>query len=112
MTDAGANPPITPQAANTFIQGLLTFDKMIGSTLVKIVYYIGLAGIALGVVVAILGALQMMSYSAAGALGTILAALIGGAAAVLMWRFVSELWLLAFMIYARMGEIRDRLPPR
>ena len=54
----------------------------------------------------------MMSYSAARALGTILAALVGGAAAVLMWRFVSELWLLAFMIYARLGEIRDRLAPR
>jgi hypothetical protein len=29
-----------------------------------------------------------------------------------MWRFTCELWVLMFKIHDRIGEIRDRLPPR
>ena len=31
---------------------------------------------------------------------------------LVFWRFICEMWLLMFLMYARMGEIRDRLPPR
>ena len=31
---------------------------------------------------------------------------------LVFWRFICEMWLLMFLMYNRMGEIRDRLPPR
>jgi hypothetical protein len=54
----------------------------------------------------------MMQYQAVMGLGTIIVALIAAVVGVLGWRFLCELWLLAFLIYGRMGEIRDRLAPR
>ena len=41
---------------------------------------------------------------------TLVIAPLAAAVAVLYWRFVCELFLLAFNTYERLGEIRDRLP--
>lgn len=87
------------------------FDRLIGSALVKIVYYIGLIGIGLWVLVALLGSLRAMEYSAGAGLGGILITLVGAIFAVVFWRFTCELWVIIFQIYNRLGEIRDRLPP-
>jgi hypothetical protein len=88
------------------------FEKLIGSALVKIVYYVGLICIAIGVLVSVVGSLGvMMTASAAQGLFTLLASLVGGAFGVVMWRFFCELSILAFQTYHRLGEIRDRLPP-
>ncbi|HEX8624667.1 MAG TPA: DUF4282 domain-containing protein [Allosphingosinicella sp.] len=88
------------------------FDRLIGSALVKIVYYIGLVGIGLWVLIALFGSLRTLDYSVAAGLGGILITLVGAVFAVVFWRFTCELWLIIFQIYNRLGEIRDRLPPR
>ena len=88
------------------------FDRLLGSALVKVVYYIGLVGIGLWVLVALFGSLGVMGYSAGAGLGGLLITLVGGVFAVVFWRFTCELWLIIFQIYNRLGEIRDRLPPR
>jgi hypothetical protein len=88
------------------------FDKLIGSALIKILYYVGLAGIALWVLLALARAIDVARYSSDGAVWAVLTALIGGLVSIVMWRFICELWLIIFQIYNRLGEIRDRLPSR
>ena len=97
-------------------QGILSrfwgFDRLLGGSLIKIVYYIGLVGIALWVLVALVGSLGAMGYSAGAGLGGILITLVGAVFALVFWRVTCELWLIIFQIHDRLGEIRDRLPPR
>ena len=88
------------------------FDRLIGSALIKILYYVGLAVIAIWTLPGVARALDMMRYDAGdGFLGFLLALAMGLFGAVI-WRFSCELWLLMFQIYNRLGEIRDRLPPK
>ena len=91
------------------------FDHMIGSALIKIIYYIGLFAILIFTVLAmfgggLMGAMMGGSNGGGGALMFILAPIIG-VIYLVFWRFICEMWLLMFLMYARMGEIRDRLPP-
>jgi hypothetical protein len=108
-------PETTPTEATSF-QNILSrfwgFDKLIGSALIKIVYYIGLVGIALWVLFAVAAALGVARYSASAGLGGIVLTIAGGIVAAVLWRVSCELWLIIFQIYNRLGEIRDRLPPR
>lgn len=98
----------------TGVQNLLSrfwgFDKLIGSALVKILYYLGLAGIAIWMLIALAGSIGVASYSAGAGLGGMFVTIVGGAFAAIFWRFTCELWLIVFQIYNRLGEIRDRLP--
>lgn len=87
---------------------LLSFDKMIFPTLVRIVYYLGLLGIALATLVAVFGALGVMRFSASGGLGTLVATVAIAGLGTLVWRVTCEFWVLVHGIYERLGEIRDR----
>jgi hypothetical protein len=105
-------------AANGFqdlVKRFWGFDHMIGSALIKIIYYIGLFAILIFTVLAmfgggLMGAMMGGSNGGGGALMFILAPIIG-VIYLVFWRFICEMWLLMFLMYARMGEIRDRLPP-
>ena len=90
------------------------FDHMIGSALIKIIYYVGLVGIAIVTLMAMAGGGGLFGnmMGAGGGVLAIILALIGGVIYLVFWRFICELWLLMFLMYNRMGEIRDRLPPR
>ncbi|MEA3051280.1 MAG: hypothetical protein QOG72_183 [Sphingomonadales bacterium] len=88
------------------------FEKLLGGTLVRIVYYIGLVGIALYVLIALVSSLGVLAYSPAMGLGGILLTLVGAVFALVFWRVTCELWLIVFKTFDRLGEIRDRLPPR
>ena len=94
------------------VNDLLNFEKLIAPTIIKIVYFIGLALIALGVAFSVFGGLAMMSYSFATGLGSVVVAVLGGALGVLMWRILMEVYITFFGIYDRLGEVRDRLPPK
>lgn len=90
------------------LRRLLGFDRLIGPALVKIVYYFGAAMIVLF----ILGTLFTGLFSILGGnLGAgamqLLAAPAVGAVGFVYWRFVCELFMLAFLTYQRMGEVRD-----
>ena len=103
-------PP--PPPADNFFTRMLGFDHLIGATLIKIVYWLGLAGIALYGLVGLYAASQMSRFGGGmGGLGLI-AVLVGVAFGVLFWRFMCELWMVVFKIHDRLGDIRDRLPPR
>lgn len=84
----------------------LTFDKLIGTKLITILYYLGLVGIALGVIVGIFSGFASMGYSFFAGLGAILAALIGGVIGLLFWRFICELYLLLFRMADDLRDIK------
>lgn len=84
-----------------------SFDKLIGSKLIVILYFLGLAGIALGVLGGVFGGLGMMGYSFFGGVGFVIASLIGGAVGVVFWRFVCELYILLFRMADDLREIRN-----
>lgn len=95
----------------TILLRFLSFDRLIGPALVKIVYYFGA-----GVIVLVTGFGMLMALLALGAgnigsgLMQLLAAPAVGAVVLVYWRFLCELFMLAFLAYERLGEIRDRLP--
>lgn len=94
------------------IQRFWGFDQMIGSALIKIIYYIGLFGIGLSTLAMMFGGGLMGAMSGMDGGAMFILAPIMGIIWLVFWRFICELWLLMFLMYARMGEIRDRLPPR
>ena len=77
------------------------FDHLIGSVLIKIIYYIGRVGILL---------MTVMLGNSGGGFAMFILAPILGVVYLCFWRFICEMWLLMYLIYNRMGEIRDRLP--
>ena len=118
MTVENTNAPIG--GGNGFqelIKRFWGFDQMIGSALIKIIYYIGLFAILIVTVLAmfgggLMGAMMGGGYGGGGGAIMFILAPIMGVIYLVFWRFICELWLLMFLMYARMGEIRDRLPPR
>lgn len=91
------------------VADLLSFEKTLSLTLLRFVYYLGLVGIALAVIVKALGGIGTMRYSAATGLGAVLLSLLGGGLGVLLWRVMCELWMVIFGIYDRLGQIREHL---
>lgn len=114
MSDIRPDPakPAAPSSAQSILSRFWTFDTLLGGSIIKILYYLGLAGIALYVLFGIIAALGMVQYSAASGLGLLILTLVGGVIGVVFWRVTCELWLIIFKTYDRLGEIRDRLPPR
>lgn len=121
MTDTIDSPPRAPephspsQTNNSFqviVKRFWGFDHMIGGVLIKVIYYVGLVGIALTTLMAMAGGGGLVGdmLGAGGGVLAIILALIGGLIYLVFWRFICELWLLMFLMYNRMGEIRDRLP--
>lgn len=89
------------------ISDMLSFEKMVAPTVLKIIYYIGLVGIALYMLVAMAGAIRVMGYSPGMGLLTLIGALIGGCFGLLFWRVMIEVYTVLFGIYDRLGEVRD-----
>lgn len=85
---------------------LFHFDKMIAPTIIKIVYWLGLAGFGLALI-----ALLLSLATPAGSITTMLGGLIAIAFGVLFWRIVMELYSVLFGIYDRLGEVRDHMKP-
>lgn len=96
----------------SILQRFWGFDKLLGPILVKIIYYLGLAGIGLAVFFGVMGGLFALPSNAIRGLFVVLLSPVLGAVALVYWRFLCEIFILAFETYERLGEIRDRLPPR
>ncbi len=88
----------------------LGFEKMISGSIIKLLYWLGLAIIVLFVLGALSGSVNTMSWN--GALGVLqfVVALIGGALGILLWRVICEMYLTFLSMNDRLGQIRDRLP--
>lgn len=92
------------------IQRFWGFDKLIGPVLVKIIYYFTAAMIILAVVGGFFMALMsLIGGNLSGALMQIIAYPAVGLVALVYWRFLCELFLIAFSAHERLVEIRDRL---
>ncbi|MBY9066376.1 DUF4282 domain-containing protein [Hyphomonas sp. WL0036] len=90
------------------INYFIGFDKLIGTKLITILYYLGLLGIALGIIAGVLSGLgTMVSYSFFGGIGLVIGSIIGGVLAVLFWRFMCELYLLFFRMAEDVREIKN-----
>jgi hypothetical protein len=96
---------------HSILQRFLSFDQMIGPALVKIVYYFGAAVIVLMTAFGLIMALMALAAGnlSAGIMQALAAPAVG-AVVLVYWRFLCELFMLAFLAYERLGEIRDRLP--
>lgn len=90
------------------VKRFLSFDKMMGTSIVKVLYYIGMVFIALGVIGSMFGAIASMQYSLVGGLGALIMAPIMGAVGLLFWRFMCEIYLLFFKISDDLSAIKLR----
>lgn len=84
---------------------MLSFEKIIAPTVIKIVYYIGLVGIGLALLFGIFTAFS--AYG--GGITQVIVLIVGCAFGVLMLRIAMELYIAIFGMYDRLGEIRDLL---
>src|SRR5215813_14461063 len=85
----------------------LSFDKLIGQGLVKIVYFLGLIGIVLSCLFWIFTGLTMMSYIGFGGfLGILVGAIIGVVLGSCFWRFACEIYLVLYRLGEDLSAIR------
>lgn len=88
---------------------LFQFEKMVAPVVLKVVYWLGLAGIVIMMLIGIAGGLGTMSWNVATGLGTILISILSAGFGVLMWRVMIEVYMVLFGIHQRLGEVRDAL---
>lgn len=92
----------------SIIQRFLGFDRLIGPVLVKIIYWVAAAGILLAVGGVLLsGVASLATGNIGGGVMQIIAGPAVGLVALVYWRFLCELFMVAFLSYERLGEIRD-----
>jgi uncharacterized membrane protein len=89
-----------------FVKTFLSFDKLIGTALVKFIYFVGLVLIALACLVFMFSGFQ---FGFLQGLGTIVLAPILAVIYVLFWRFMSELWMVVFKISNDLAEVKKSL---
>ena len=90
------------------VQRFLNFDKMMGTSIIKVLYYIGMVGIAISVIGSIFGALASMGSSFFGGLLGVVLAPVFGLIGLLFWRFMCEIYLLFFKISDDLSAIKLR----
>lgn len=89
------------------LRRFLGFDRLLGPALVKIVYYFGAGVIVLVTLGGVLFAIMSLAADLGAGLMRLLATPAVGAVAFVYWRFLCELFMLAFLAYERLGEVRD-----
>lgn len=91
---------------NGLVSRFTSFDRLIATSLIKFLYWVGMIVIAL---VVLFGAFSGFGRGFMSGLGTLIAAPIAGALMVIFWRFLCELYLVIFGMYNRLGEINEKL---
>ena len=97
----------TEGADMDIVKQFLNFDKLMGQGLVKIVYYLGLIGIALGVLFGVLGGLGMLAVDFGLGFSMLIGSLIGGVIGICFLRFACELYIAIFRISDDISAIRN-----
>ena len=82
------------------MQKYLSFNEFVTPTIIPLVYWIGIAGIVLGV----LGSLFSGFMAFVGAL-------IGGVIGLVVWRVWCEVMLILFRIHSDLGQIARNTAP-
>jgi Domain of unknown function (DUF4282) len=88
------------------VSQFLSFDKLMGQSLVKIVYFLGIICIALGVLFGVLGAFGMMAIDFGSGLGMLIGAPLAGIIGICFLRFACELYIAIFRIADDISAIR------
>lgn len=91
---------------NSLVSRFTSFDKLIATTLIKILYWLGIAGIAIGVLGGIIGGFS--GGFVPGLIALVVAPIIG-LIGLIFWRFVCEIYIVIFGMYDRLGEINQKL---
>lgn len=82
------------------LQQFLSFDKLIGTKLIKILYFVGLIGIILAGLGSLFAGFKL-------GIGAIIGAIIGTLAGILFWRFICEIYLLFFRMSDDLRDIKN-----
>ena len=85
----------------------LSFDKLIATGLIKVLYWIGLVGIGLFTLIMIFGAFAAFSQGFLQGVGMLIMAPIVGLLSLVFWRFMCEVYLVVFGMYDRLGKIQE-----
>lgn len=93
----------------SFLMRFVSFEKLIGGLLIRILYYIGLVGIAFAFLGFVFSSLQMMSWSFFQGFGMLLFSPILAGIMVLAWRFLCELYIVLFRMSEQLNEIKIAL---
>lgn len=88
----------------------LNFNKMISGSVIKFLYWLGIAIILLFLFGSIAGSISTMGWNAGLGLLQFAVALLGAALGILLWRVICEMYLTFLSINDRLGQIRDKLP--
>jgi hypothetical protein len=92
-----------------FVKRFLNFDRLIATSLIKILYWVGLIGILIFVVVAMISGLIGMTQDFMTGFAAFIGAPLFGGLFLLFWRFAMEVYIVIFSIHDRLGEIRDKI---
>ncbi len=86
-----------------FIKKLASFEDLISTDLIKILYWLGIIGIAL---MTLTNMFRGFSAGFGAGLGGIIGALVFAGFSVLFWRVICEIYMVVFGIYDRLGNIQ------
>lgn len=88
------------------IQRFISFDKLIGLSIIKVLYFVGAGFILISTVLGMLGSLAAIGSSPLGAIGGFLLTPVFGLIGLLFWRFMCELYILFFKLSEDISAIR------
>jgi len=93
-----------------FVKRFTSFDKMLGTSVIKVLYFLVAGLIILATLASILSALGSMDSinGVAYALGKLVRAVIIGLLGILFWRFLCETFIIFFKISDDLAVIRAR----
>jgi hypothetical protein len=96
------------------VNQFLSFNKLMGQGLVKIVYFLGMILILLGVLFGIVGAFGMMTINFMQGLGMLIFTPLGGIVGICFLRFACELYIAIFRMSDDLTAIRNAgaMPPK
>jgi hypothetical protein len=86
---------------------LLNFEKLVTPSVIKVVYWLGVAVLLIWAVVGFLGGLFAQNSIIVAVIS-----LVGAAIGLLLWRVMCELYIVIFGMFERLGDIRNLLSQR
>lgn len=89
------------------IQQFLSFDKLIGTKLIKALYYLGLLGVALMAIGGLFTSLAAFKMGFGAGLGSLIGTIIACALALVFWRFVCEMYMLFFRMADDLRDVKN-----
>ena len=89
------------------IDRFTSFDKLIGPSLIKVFYWVGMIVIVGATLIAAVGSLFQLGSNAGAALGGFIVAPIFGLLGLIFWRFMCEIYLLFFRMSDDLRDIKN-----